>query len=210
MSSRAVALSLVLSAALAACSQAPKDAAPASKTTDFAACAECHMPDYARAKHHAGERPTTCGVCHEQDRWHPRKVVNHPWPLTGKHATTKCDGCHVDGPNAHAIDKACVACHAPEFERAPEHVGHFPVTCEQCHTTEAWKPLVPEPVWPKPSPPPPDPSASASASAAPSASAPPPPKPKPKWVPPKPSTTPTAKPTTTHPPIDPTSNASRR
>jgi hypothetical protein len=198
----------VASAALVACSQAPDGATTMQATKDWEACATCHTPDYQRAKHHVGEKPITCGVCHAQTHWQPR-IHNHPWPLSGKHEKTKCFDCHKeDAPHARKIEKACVACHRAEYEKAPHHVDEFATTCEQCHTTEAWQPLVPHPVWPdRPWPPPePQPEPSASASAAPSASAPPPPKPKPKWTPPPKPTTPPTSPTTppTTPPTAPT------
>lgn len=38
----------------------------------------------------------------------------------------------------------CVTCHRPDYEAVvdPMHVGVFPETCGQCHTTDAWRPAL--------------------------------------------------------------------
>jgi hypothetical protein len=94
---------------------------------------------------HVGQKPTTCGVCHTQDDWHP-SVLNHPWALTGAHAKSDaCFECHKgDPPEFRGTPKACFGCHAADYQRGPNHVAaHFPTTCESCHSTTAWKPLLP-------------------------------------------------------------------
>ncbi len=195
---------------------ASASAHPSVEPSVAAQCAECHMSDYRHARHHVGEKPTTCGVCHAQSGWHPTHL-EHPFALTGAHAKAKCFDCHrpssrrpasggsVDGDPAkfHGTSNACIDCHREEYARAPHHVGHFATTCEECHSFDAWKPTLPRPheeVPPVPTEPPPPPSASATVTA----SAPPPPRPtatvKPK---PKPTATATAttKPTPTIPDI---------
>jgi len=115
---------------------------PRVETSKAAACAGCHMTDYRGAHGHAGQKPTTCGVCHSQASWHPTHL-DHDWPLTGAHEKTKCFACHEDvPPTFHGTPKACVACHEEEYVRAPNH-ARFPKTCEECHTTSAWKPTLP-------------------------------------------------------------------
>ncbi len=177
-------------------------------------CASCHMADFRGAHGHVGQRPTACAVCHASDAWHPTGLRHDFWPLTGKHEKAKCFACHTgDAPVFRGKDKACVACHRPEYDKAPDHTGRFPTTCEECHSTAAWKPLLPDHAAPPGAP---------SASAAPEGGAPTsaaparrpaptstptaprpahPPQPTPKPVPSSPRPVPT---------VEPTSNASRR
>jgi hypothetical protein len=127
-------------------------------------CVSCHLPEYQAAGHHAGEKPTTCAVCHGSDAWHPTGL-HHSWALVGAHEKTRCFECHKgDPPMFKGTAKACAGCHRDEFDKAADHVGHFALTCEDCHTTTAWKPLVPNPKWPA-APPAPTATATATASA---------------------------------------------
>lgn len=43
---------------------------------------------------------------------------------------------------AEAKNKACYDCHSTAYElvQNPKHVGVFPVTCAECHSTRAWLP----------------------------------------------------------------------
>jgi hypothetical protein len=195
---------------LAACgSGASLDVSPAPTTGKAGRCATCHMADFQSAPEHVGEKPTTCAVCHAQERWHSSRI-DHAWPLTGAHAkAASCFECHKGEPPVFEGTKsACVDCHRADYEKAPEHVARqFPTTCQECHGTAAWKPLLPGAA------------ASSAPEATPSASAEPPPSP--------PSANPssTAKPPahpapsrppapsssrTPHPPPDVTTHASPR
>ena len=191
-----VLLALAAASLLACGAQPPADAA-----RDPQACARCHLSEFASASHHVGERPTTCGVCHAQTSWHPSRLEHPFWELAGAHEKAKCFFCHEGTPPAFkGTPKACVACHRPEYEKAPEHVARFPTTCEECHTTAAWKPALPKPGAPSPLP-------AATGSAPSEPPVPPPratptsaPRPRPAPVPkPKPAPTPTVVPSTTPP-----------
>ncbi len=119
-------------------------------------CVSCHMPEYldVRKPPHDGVKPTTCGVCHSQQGWTP-SVLDHPWPLTGKHEKADCFKCHsTKPPKFKGTDKACYACHAAEYDKPPfpDHML-LQKTCEDCHTTTDWKKLVPKPIWPPDDPP---------------------------------------------------------
>lgn len=166
---------------------------PRVETSSAAACAGCHLDDYKRARHHEGEKPTTCGVCHFQNAWRPQTLA-HDWELTGAHANGHCFWCHRGKPARFAgTHKECIDCHRPEYESARDHVGHFATTCGACHTTAAWKPAHYEA---PPEPPPPEPTVTTP----PTASTLTPPKPKPKPIPTLVPTTkpiPTVVPTTT-------------
>ncbi len=158
---------------------------PRLEPSTAAACADCHMSDYRGARHHVGEKPTTCGVCHAQSGWHPTHL-DHDFALTGAHATAKCFACHTGSPaRFHGTPRECYGCHRADYEKAPRHVDRFPTTCEECHTTDAWKPAHDHR---PPEPPPPPATATATATA-------PKVKPKPK-PPPTAPPRPTAQPST--------------
>jgi len=114
-------------------------------------CVGCHMADYLDVRHppHKGAKPTTCAICHTQQKWHP-SVIDHPWPLTGKHDKLDCFKCHTgEPPKFKGTSKKCYACHAAEYDKPPfpDH-NLLQKTCEDCHTTTDWKNLVPHPIWP--------------------------------------------------------------
>ncbi len=134
-----LALALVFSALLA-CACGSVDVPPAPTTGPAGQCATCHMGDFASARNHEGVKPTTCATCHTQNGWHPTRV-QHTWPLTGAHAGASCFGCHHGVPPVFLGTPAeCYGCHRADYEKAPRHVaGNFATTCEQCHTTTAWK-----------------------------------------------------------------------
>lgn len=178
---------------------------PNVEPTAAAGCIGCHEADYRAARHHVGEKPTTCGVCHGQSSWHARHF-DHPFALSGAHAkASSCFECHRGEPAVfHGTPGTCYGCHAEEYQRAKDHVGHFATTCEDCHGFDAWKPAVHQEVLePPPEPPPPPvPTVTATASTPPV----PPPKPKPKPKPTATATT-TVKPVPT---IDVVTHGSRR
>ncbi len=127
-----------------ACSS--QDETLAIPNADPQACASCHMDEFSRVRNpvHVGEKPTTCGVCHRQDDWHP-SILNHSWTLTGSHAkAASCFECHKGEPVVfRGTPKVCFGCHAADYQRGPDHVAdHYPTTCEGCHATTAWKPIL--------------------------------------------------------------------
>jgi hypothetical protein len=129
---------------LAACSSPGETLAKVDD--DPQACASCHMDDFSRVRKppHIGQKPTTCGICHKQADWHP-SILNHSWPLTGAHANAaSCFECHKgDPPEFRGTPKLCFGCHAADYQRGPDHVtDHYPTTCEVCHSTAAWKPIL--------------------------------------------------------------------
>jgi hypothetical protein len=156
----------VVAIALAAAACGSPDRSDAA--SDPTRCASCHVADYAAVKNppHAGVKPTACGVCHVQTGWHPSRTEHPYFELTNAHAKPACFDCHRgDPPVFHGLGKACGGCHQADFDRAtfPGH-KEFPLTCEECHTTIAWKPstwkTLPEPTpspMPKDEPAPPKP-----------------------------------------------------
>jgi hypothetical protein len=199
-------LAVAIAAGVSAAFVARASEHPRVEPSAAAGCAACHMSEYRNASHHVGERPTTCGTCHAQSSWH-EKIFDHPFALTGAHARISCFKCHTGDPAAfHGTPNACIGCHRAEYEGAPHHVGHFSMTCTDCHGFAAWKPILENAIFP-PEPPEPVPTTTATTtptatttattSATTSATT-----PKPKPRPPKPpKPQPSTAPTTTKPDV---------
>lgn len=108
-------------------------------------CVTCHLPDYQATTNppHVDRFPTACAQCHTTDAWVPASF-EHPWPLDGAHATALCLACHTgDPPRFAGTPTACVGCHRADYDASP-YPGHtsFPTTCQDCHSTSAWRPAV--------------------------------------------------------------------
>lgn len=115
-------------------------------------CNECHQKkdwgDVARScigchskkDVHEGRLGAKCEVCHGAKDWktwsydHARRAR---YPLTGKHASAKCQDCHVK-PHVEKVVTArdCNSCHIKD----DKHHGAFGLDCGRCHTTSAFKP----------------------------------------------------------------------
>lgn len=108
------------------------------------ACADCHRDV------HQGRAGTACQDCHTPARWalRSRAVAEHArtaFPLRGAHTMVECARCHAGSAEtlAPAVGRDCYACHADAYAATanPSHpAAGFPVTCESCHTTVAWRP----------------------------------------------------------------------
>jgi len=107
------------------------------------ACDLCHQADLARAtspNHAASGWTTHCDRCHTPVAWEQAQMVHDFFPLVGGHAGLNCTQCHTSGTFG-PIPSTCYACHAADYQRAPDHAAlAFPQTCEQCHSTAAWRP----------------------------------------------------------------------
>ena len=108
-------------------------------------CVSCHLPEYqttTNPNHVAAGFPQTCETCHSTTQW-PGATFDHnttAFPLTGKHTTTACASCHINGVYK-GTPTLCYSCHAPEYKSTtnPNHVAAgFPTTCETCHNTTQW------------------------------------------------------------------------
>jgi hypothetical protein len=110
-------------------------------------CYPCHSADFARPanpNHVTGMLDHRCETCHSTTAWIP-STFNHgstKFALTGTHATTPCQSCHVNG-NYKLSYTGCYSCHSADFAmpKNPNHVtASFSHACEMCHTTTVWKP----------------------------------------------------------------------
>jgi len=98
-------------------------------------CTSCHEDK------HRGKLGQRCEKCHNTTDWKVNKVFDHSktkYPLTGAHVNVNCEKCHMKGadgmPRYVGIKfERCADCHTD-----PHH-GSFKQTCEECHTTVAWK-----------------------------------------------------------------------
>lgn len=104
-------------------------------------CIGCHE-DY-----HRGDLGPNCSACHDQETWRPRgQIERHNrtrFPLTGVHALTACQRCHVGARVGKylPLDTACLSCHADDLANAvnPPHIGLGWVdNCHRCHIPTQW------------------------------------------------------------------------
>ncbi len=106
-------------------------------------CSECHAQDpHDFLTGHVAAYGEACRDCHDGVNRFSKGVFDHDateFPLDGKHARTRCEGCHEGAHDLAGFDAApheCVACH----RRDDAHHGKRGDQCGDCHTTTAWKP----------------------------------------------------------------------
>ncbi len=134
---------LGLVALAVACEGEPLASGGDGPTTSIA-CVDCHLVDYEKTSnppHKINKYATTCTDCHTTESWHGGENFKHPvsFPLTGKHATVPCSGCHATEPSPSS---ECVGCHKDdwEFSIAPPHKqAGIPQQCSDCHTDAGWQ-----------------------------------------------------------------------
>jgi len=103
-------------------------------------CYSCHLSDYNGAPdHQAGNFSHACEDCHTTVTWEGAGIDHSFFPLTGAHATTTCESCHVGGV-FQGTPNDCYSCHLSDFNGAPNHLsGGFSHACEDCHSTSTWE-----------------------------------------------------------------------
>ena len=130
-----------------ACNQCHKNAVYAG-TPATCGNAACHLPDYTSAANpvHGTGFSTDCITCHSTTAWRPATFDHSKasFPLTGAHVTTQCALCHKNGIYT-GTPNTCgnAGCHLTQYNAtmAPSHTAAaFPLECQVCHTTTAWKP----------------------------------------------------------------------
>ncbi len=111
-------------------------------------CDGCHLADISKPvnpNHKLANFPKVCDQCHNVNAWKPASF-NHAatnFPLTGQHVAVTCNQCHTVQYAGTAKD--CYSCHVNDngISTNPKHnMGNFPKLCEQCHTTNGWKPTL--------------------------------------------------------------------
>ncbi|MCA9577586.1 MAG: hypothetical protein KC668_19250 [Myxococcales bacterium] len=110
------------------------------------ACASCHENphgnQFRREMAQGG-----CAHCHDATGWTETRVAHTTWPLTGRHATAPCAGCHAPSAAERAagrtenryrgVPRDCAGCHDDV------HAGQFRSSeplreCADCHVTSAF------------------------------------------------------------------------
>ena len=110
-------------------------------------CVSCHDDDFRAVlspNHVAAGFSTACLSCHTTVAWKPATFDHNAtrFALTGKHVTTPCEDCHVNGNYALTYTD-CYQCHQQDYAGAlnPDHpAGAFDHNCVTCHTTAGWSP----------------------------------------------------------------------
>lgn len=137
----------------------------ADGTISAAKCVGCHEHADLKRKIDKNEglhasakvRGTQCKFCHQEHRGRGFDLMGWPalggpanfdhkltgWALAGKHATTKCEGCHKttnkQGLRTYlGTESNCTTCHAKDQSH---WTGKQAVMrCDRCHTDKIWRP----------------------------------------------------------------------
>lgn len=103
------------------------------------ACRDCHEVEAADfIQIHVEAYGEDCVGCHDGlDTMADFTMEKHAevFPLTGLHLETTCESCHADA-QFEDLPQECAGCHA----EPAVHEGLFAETCEECHSTDGWKP----------------------------------------------------------------------
>ncbi len=111
---------------------------PGSSMTPFNAqtCVSCHTQIKADfMTQHLQKYGPDCLQCHDgKDRMMPFNHANF-FVLDGKHAQLDCAQCHAN-QKFKGTPTACASCH----QEPKVHAGFFGLNCQDCHTSDAWRP----------------------------------------------------------------------
>ena len=108
----------------------------------------CHLQNYSSATNpvHGTGFSTECATCHTTTAWRPATFDHSKasFPLTGAHLSAQCALCHKNGIYT-GTPNTCgnAGCHLTQYNAtaSPSHIAAaFPLECQVCHTTTAWKP----------------------------------------------------------------------
>ena len=109
-------------------------------------CYTCHQNDFestTEPNHVTSQFSHDCKTCHKISAWKPA-LFDHSktqFQITGAHVNADCADCHKTGYVNTPTD--CFSCHKSNYDKTsnPNHSSAgFQTTCEDCHTTKAWKP----------------------------------------------------------------------
>jgi hypothetical protein len=110
------------------------------------ACVDCHENPHG-TRFEREQRGAGCAACHATTTWDLPRIAHDSWPLTGRHASLRCDQCHAAseqdqragaGPSYRTAPRECEGCHADV------HLGQFRATepkksCDACHDTRTFE-----------------------------------------------------------------------
>ncbi len=97
------------------------------------ACASCHQLQDV----HRGRYGTKCNSCHQPEKWKTVRFDHSRthFPLRGRHASVRCDGCHTGDLYRDKLGTTCISCH----KKDDAHKGQLGTNCQQCHNETAWR-----------------------------------------------------------------------
>lgn len=104
------------------------------------ACYACHKKA-DNEKGHKGRYGEKCDTCHGSKEWKSSRFDHDKetrYLLKGKHATTKCDACHLpEKGNIYKskLEETCISCH----KKDDKHKGQLGNKCESCHDEKKWQ-----------------------------------------------------------------------
>jgi hypothetical protein len=113
---------------------------------DQQTCAGCHENphgDQFDKEMQAGG----CASCHATVAWDLPNIDHDTWPLTGKHASLRCEQCHVAtgaGPQSGAgvsyrgAPRDCAGCHE-DLHRGQFRLSEPVRECDGCHQTGSFR-----------------------------------------------------------------------
>jgi len=114
-------------------------------------CYNCHSSSgVASTKYESAGSPShtslnfshNCRDCHNESAWSPASYSHQSFNLQGPHTPLQCDSCHSTGyPGNYAgvTESDCYACHAGDYQGAPNHVSaNYSQDCTQCHSGNSW------------------------------------------------------------------------
>lgn len=103
---------------------------------DLNSCTNCHITDNSEFMvEHQQEYGSACVTCHDGTGRMADFDHNLTFTLNGRHAEVLCESCHIE-QLYQGTPRECVTCHLePEI-----HLGVFGLSCESCHSTQAWSP----------------------------------------------------------------------
>ena len=114
------------------------------------ACTACHanekykgVPTTCNSCHqlqdvHQGRYGAKCDTCHQPVKWKTVRFDHTKatkFPLRGRHANVRCDGCHTGDLYKDKLGTACVSCH----KKDDAHKGQLGANCQQCHNENGWR-----------------------------------------------------------------------
>lgn len=109
-------------------------------------CEGCHRDP------HQGRNDGACAECHTAVAWSDTNTLEQHrrtrMPLTGRHATVDCSGCHRrQGERVYSDTPSdCYSCHRAEYRLDRNQIHHradgtgpFSRECGTCHNTMGWR-----------------------------------------------------------------------
>jgi hypothetical protein len=109
-------------------------------------CRECHENPHGASSNVQAE----CESCHTSRNWKETGPFDHGttgYPLTGKHRTARCTGCHkpeIPGGKRligfRGTTKTCGSCHADVHDGQFQTAEEAKPDCGRCHTSTNWQP----------------------------------------------------------------------